>query len=96
MLIWSRFIFKVYKYIQFPILVQVMLWLGAAGQQVEAIIWTNFDLDPCRHMALLGPNELKQLSYLLKIIDILLIIPGLEKWNKGLEKVWKRFGIPCQ
>ena len=47
-------------------------------------------------MASLGPNELKQLSYLLKIIDILLIISGLEKWNKGLEKVWKRSGIPCQ
>ena len=40
--------------------------------------------------------KLKQLSYLLKIIDILLIISSLEKWNKGLEKVWKRSGIPCQ
>ena len=31
-------------------------WLGAVRQQ--AITWTNVDLDPCRHMASLGHNEL--------------------------------------
>ena len=33
-------------------------WFGAVRQQ--AIAWTNVDLDPCRHMASLGHNELIQ------------------------------------
>ena len=36
----------------------MQLGLGAVRQQV--ITWTKVDLDPCRHMASLGHNELMQ------------------------------------
>ena len=38
--------------------------LGGVRQQ--AITWTNVDLDPCRHMASLGHNELTNLHQVMQ------------------------------
>ena len=38
-------------------------WLGAVRHQ--AITWTNVDLDPCRHVASQGHNELMAFSWFL-------------------------------
>ena len=50
-------------------------WLGAV--RLQAITWANVDPDRCRHMASLGPNELKITSvpkhYLISNISMNLI-----------------------
>ena len=46
----------------------VRWWLGAVRQQ--AITWANVDRDLCRHIAWLGPSELKEASNILYIEQV--------------------------
>ena len=78
-------------------------WLGAVRQQ--AITWTNVVLDPCRHMASLGHNELNEpllttsrFTYALTSLVVYFI--AFQDWTWMSDYIpWKPVDLityPCQ